>query len=433
MKFVICGALCVLASLSGASAARAGACGQPAGLYVPPIPSNQPLTLDAALGAVRSLSPEAREAALEARASQAEARQAGRWKNPSLIFEAENFEGTGPFSGFNQSETTFAIEQEFELGGQRSKRRRAAAARAALASADCAVILREAELQTALLFEELAVTAALTELAGEAAALSEELSEAVRRRVEAGAAAPPELSRASADHAALKAEHGALKAELASLQYALAAMWGSDEPRFVLPVLSEVGPLTVDGSMRARTHPRILRAEAASEMYRAQQRADRAALYPDVSVTFGIRRFEETGEDALVAGIGMPLPIFDRNRDAVAASGHRADAAEVSRNAELRRLAGEQAASLQRVEMLKARAELLQSEALPAAQSAYTASARGYQAGRFSLTDALDARRALIGTKAAAIEAQGALLAEQFRLGSLLGTAPFNEGGDHVQ
>ena len=46
-----------------------------------------------------------------------------------------NFSGSGPLSGFDQTETTLAFEQTFQLGGKRGKRERAARARAALADA----------------------------------------------------------------------------------------------------------------------------------------------------------------------------------------------------------------------------------------------------------------------------------------------------------
>ena len=37
---------------------------------------------------------------------------------------------------------------------------------------------------------------------------------------------------------------------------------------------------------------------------------------PDLTVSVGPRRFEETGQSAWVAGISLPIPIFDRNQGA---------------------------------------------------------------------------------------------------------------------
>ncbi|WOI52984.1 TolC family protein [Parvularcula sp. LCG005] len=427
MKFATSGALCVLLALTGPAIASTGPCGGYSFSPSPKIETGEPLTLNAALERVRTLSPEARAAALETQARVAEADQAGRWNNPTLLVEVENFGGSGSLSGFDQREATYAVEQVFEMGGQRSKRKAAARALAALASADCAVILREAELQTATLFYDLAAAAALTELAEDASALSEDLAAVVRRRVEAGAAAPPEYSRAASDAAAMKARAESFRANVDRLAFALSAMWGSDEHTFSPPILST--EQDADQVAAMSPHPLVARAEAAQAASLATARAERAEVFPDVSITLGVRQFEGTGEDALIAGIGVPLPLFDRNRDASRAADYRAGAADIDRDAALRRIAGEQSSVLRQVEALQRQVELLQANALPSSEEAYSASLRGYQAGRFSLTDTLDARRSLIETRSALIEAKRDLAVSQVRLASLLGTGPFSNGG----
>ncbi|MCR9224376.1 MAG: TolC family protein, partial [Hyphomonas sp.] len=119
------------------------------------ITAGEPLTLRAVLTEVRQVSPAVRAAGLETHALNAEADQASRWLNPSLSVELENFSGSGALSGFDQTETTFAIEQTFRLGGKRSLTERAARARQALASAECTLILRETEMEAAISFAEL--------------------------------------------------------------------------------------------------------------------------------------------------------------------------------------------------------------------------------------------------------------------------------------
>ncbi|MFH1516295.1 MAG: TolC family protein, partial [Pseudomonadota bacterium] len=90
-----------------------------------------PLTLGAALNEIRNTSPDIRAAGLEVRALNADADQAGRWLNPTLSAELENFSGEGALSGIDQSETTFAVAQTFRLGNKRGLEQRAARARAA--------------------------------------------------------------------------------------------------------------------------------------------------------------------------------------------------------------------------------------------------------------------------------------------------------------
>ena len=72
----------------------------------------------------------------------------------------------------------------------------------------------------------------------------------------------------------------------------------------------------------------------------------------------------------------------------------------------------------------------LRDEALPSAQQAYEAAQQGYRVGKFDLTTTLDARRSLIDTQAARIEAKRSTNTLALRLQSLTGTGPFS-GDQH--
>lgn len=47
--------------------------------------------------------------------------------NPEISIDAENFEGSGPYKGFDGIEVTLRLSQLVELGGKRIKRVKAAA------------------------------------------------------------------------------------------------------------------------------------------------------------------------------------------------------------------------------------------------------------------------------------------------------------------
>lgn len=420
------GALCVLIAGTFAGVAIAAPCNGPTG-SAPAIVQDAPLTLTTVLAQIRHASPDVRRAALETRASAADADQAGRRLNPSIGLEIENFTGSGPLSGFDQSETTLAIEQTFQLGGKRAKRERAARARAALADAECRVILRETELEAALLYHDLIAATELAALAKDSADLAVALAQTVEKRVEAGAAAPPERARAEADAAALKAAALAADAEIDQRRYELAALWGSSTPLFAPPVpasLSETDMSSETGGLDQ--HPALAAAEAGAAARDAEQDAARAAGVPDVTISAGVRQFEETGDNALLVGFSVPIPLFDRNRDATRAAGIRADAERVSAIAIAARLRSQQQAAAARARTSQARLALLEQEALPAARSAYEASVQGYALGRFDLTSTLDARKGLIEAGVSVIDARRALNADIMRLKNLIGAAPFN-------
>lgn len=426
MSFLMKGALCALGILLFAAGAEASTCGgysDDASMIAP----GEPLTLRAALAEIRRISPAVRAAALEARALDAEADQAGRRLNPSLSTEFENFSGSGSLTGFDQAETTIALEQTFRLGNKRSLSERAARARQAVASADCAVILRQTELEAALLFSELVAAGRLLDLVEDSADLADQLTSTVERRVDAGAVAPPELARARADAATLRANVATAEAEVDRLRYALALVWGSAQPTFTAPLQFALAP-EVQAGIPDHPHPALTRADAAMLARRAEQEFARSAVIPDVTVSAGFRRFEETGDEAFVASISVPLPLFDRGRDAARAATLRGEVASLNRAEMEQQLLATQRAAIATRDGAQTRLKLLLAEALPDAEEAYNAAVRGYEVGRFDLTTTLNARSALINTRIAVIDAERAVHSEELRLRALIGAAPFNGG-----
>ena len=85
----------------------------------------------------------------------------------------------------------------------------------------------------------------------------------------------------------------------------------------------------------------------------------------------------------------------------------------------------EQASLAALVRAAKSRLQRLEGEALPLAEDAYASAAEGYRVGKFDLTATLDARRSLIKTRAAVIDARLALQTYTLRLRALIGAAPF--------
>ncbi len=424
MSIYLRGGLTALALSVIAADANASPCDE-----VPTSPStfqsNEPLTLLTVMTKIRRASPDARAAALEVQALIAEADQAGRPLNPNLSLELENFSGSGPFSNRDQSESTLAIEQTFQLGRKRKLRERAARAHVALSSAQCSVILREAQLTGANIFAELIAAIKLEKFAMESADLANELAETVKRRVNAGAAAPPELLRAKADAAAALANVTTISANVNQLRYELALLWGSSNPTFTMHLNNDALKIS-SAEETIISHPALDAADAALVVRQAERDLAHSATIPDLTVSAGLRRFEETGDQAVVAGVSIPLPIFDRGRNAVRAASFRDNAAALNRVATEQRLLAQKRAAVGSRKAAQTRLDILTNEALPTAEEAYTAALKGYEIGRFDLTTTIDSRAALLKAGSAVIEAEFALFTEDMRLRNLIGAPPFN-------
>lgn len=387
------------------------------------------LTLDTTLELVRRASPATRIAALEAVALHHDARQTARLNNPVLTAETENFAGSAPFGGFDQTESTFGLSQTVRLGDKRRLEFRAAQARAAVADSDRFVVLRATELEATRRFYELAAADAVARSAAEIFAISNDFANAVARRVEVGKSPPTELARARTAQAIARADAANTRAAANAARYALAQLWGENQPAFDVAIADLESPLSLPGALdpdRAiEAHPRFLAARARELARAAELRYARAQAYPDVTLGMGVRRFEAAG-DALVATFNLPLPLFDRNQDATRAAGIRIEGAEASTYLARVSLSAALRDALARAEGAESRRAALLDEARPAAIEAERATRLGYEQGKFNLTTALDARASLVEVLMQGIDAGLATRLAESAARALTSTAPFD-------
>lgn len=420
--------LLAAALAGGAAQAAPGLCDGVSVAAAAPV-AGAPLTLDAALRAVDAASPELRASALETLALRAEARQAGRLANPEIEVDLEEFDGAG-LRAFGASEATVSIAQPLPLGRRLARARAAGEAWADASAADCAALRHGLLLEAAGLFHDLAAAEARASLAGDAADLAGEVSEAVRRRIEEGGAPRIDLAPAQAEHAAARADLEAARAEASGLRLALAALWGEGEAEFgpLQPAEADAAlPPVEEAVTRIQTHPELVSARAAGQARRAETALARAQAYPDITVRLGMRSYRDTDDRALIAGVSVPLPLFDRNQGGREAARLRAGAAEVSAAALELRLAGRVRAAHAQAVSARTRARVLADEAVPAARDGFTAAQVAYREGRYGLTLLLDARRRLIEAETRRVDAERDARGARDTLLALGGYPPFTQ------
>lgn len=364
----------------------------------------EPITLETAIE--RAIASQPRLAAAEARVDAADARtrQANVGPNPQISLEVEDFAGSGPFRGLDSTQTTLALSQQLQIGGQRSARRAVAASErdvAALALLRERIdLIRDVELA----FAELEAATAQAVLARDNAAQAASLANTARILVSEGRDPPLRQLRAEA----ALAESRAAEAETFSLMLAaqrnLAVLIGSDDPELT----------TVPGApqLRERENDPVFIgiderfAEAERQVAAARVTLARTAATPDVTVSGGLRRFNDGRDTAFVAGVSLPIPIRDRNRGGIEAA--RAD--ETAADYQVQRVRAEarrdRAQARMLVEAAETRLAALEGPGLAQAEEAVRLAQIGYNAGRFSLLELLDAQGALATARRSIIEAR---------------------------
>ncbi|WPH19007.1 TolC family protein [Variovorax paradoxus] len=357
-----------------------------------------PLDLRSALALALRFNPGLSSASREREASDAAVVQAGAWPNPVFDAQVEDLRR-------GNRTTTLQLSQPIELGGKRAAR--VTAAERARDQAASALLARRSELRASvitLFFEVLAAQERLR-LAQDSVGLAEVATRAAANRVAAGKVSPLEESRARVAEAGIRVELLQAEGALRSARQQLAALWGNPNPRFTqadgaLDRLPADAAADVEGRLSAA--PVLRQARLEVERRQALSDLEQARRVPDVTVSLGAKRVPAdegmgsgSGRNQVVVGLSVPLPIFDTNRGNVAEALSREEKARDELAAAELQLGADVAQATERLRSARATALTLQRDALPGAEAAYKAAARGFELGKFSFLEALDAQRTL--------------------------------------
>lgn len=370
-----------------------------------------PLSLRDALTLALMKNPDLAAYSWEVRARDAEILQANLRPNPVTAIEVENFAGSGEFDGFSKSETTFGLFQLFELGGKRGNRRSAAEQTRNLAAWDYEAKRLDVCTDLTKRFVALLVAQKQATLANELVIVAEQMLESVTRRVEAGGTSPVERGRAQVELQTSRIDLQRAQREVVMAQQRLSAMWGETTPRFTeargsveatipVPTLEEIAVWIDDNPDLARWATELAQREATVALERSQR-------IPNLELGVGIRHFATTDDRALVAEIGLPLPIFNRNQGATQAAERRLVMASEERRAASVEIGTRLAYVYQELILSEYELTRLRDEVLPEATAAFESAQTAYQRGRMRLTDVLDTQRTLFTLRSRYYDALG--------------------------
>jgi outer membrane protein, heavy metal efflux system len=366
-----------------------------------PLPAS--LTLQQALEEAESRAPTIVAARARVEAAEARIRQAGFRSNPELSVEVENFLGTGELSGFQGTETTVAVNQRLDLGGRR--RTRVTAARAELAIAQLQLAIARADLAQSVReqFARALTASERLRIAIQNEAVARELARVETILVQEGRDPPLRAVRARSAAAQAGAEVEAARAEEQAARGTLASLFGATEPpERVTGALLDLQPATVnpEQSLEVRlAEAERLRAEAEVGSQRAEARLDPA-------VGLGVRHARESGDVGLVAGVSMPIPVFNRNQGNIAASRAEVRAAEANLASVTATTRVRARNAIIAVEAAAARVEALERAAVPEAAEALRLTEISYREGRATMLELLDAQNAYRAVQLALAEAR---------------------------
>lgn len=354
------------------------------------------LTLAEAIALALAKNPGIAIAQREFDATGGAALQAGLRPNPELSLQQEDFRR-------GRQTSTLQITQKLELGGKRAARTAVAQRVREQAAADIELARADVRAQAVLAFHEALVAQERLRLARASLELAGGDAEATAKRVQAGKIAPIEATRAQVARAAAQAELAQAEGQLRASRQKLFALWG-DTRRSAMPLigsldLPEGGVADEAVAARLASSPALRRARLELDRAQAAVELERSRRVADVAVSVGAKRSQETGITAAVVGLSVPLPLFDRNQGNLAEALSREEKAREELAATELRLQSEIAQAREQLGSARAEALTLRRDAIPGARDAYQAASRGFQLGKFSYLEALDAQRTWVATQ----------------------------------
>lgn len=358
--------------------------------------------------------------------------------NPTLEYYAEGRSGNGPEG---------LIAQEVEVFGQRGARRGAGRAGIERAAAGVENTARLTIGETDRLFYRLIAAGRRTDLAAEVFGLNQRLTDVVQRQLDAGKVsrlefnlATVELGRSRARSLAAGRERDQVALDLARFLGVLPGTQIVPVPDSTVPLPSSIadsgsGPVaaprwdtlrldldSLTALALARRPDLAERAAATRQAAAAASVASREGL-PNLSLRLLSEERADGSGQALRPGVGVSVPLFNRNRGTVQAQRAVARQSELQRAGLERRVRAEVARAVRGYENATAEVAVLESAVLPAARENRRLLETAYREGKVGLPVLLLIRNQVIDAE---LEYWAAWLAAREALADLAETTAGN-------
>lgn len=355
------------------------------------------ITLQQAILLALKRNPELAGLSWETRLREIERIEAGLLPNPVAGIEVEDIAGSGEFNGIESAETVVGLSQLIELGDKRMRRWQVANAGHRVSRWKYEIRRIEVLADVAKAFydvlsgqESLQISAEILDLAGE-------VHDTVSKRVEAGKVSSLEQIKSRIELSRASLEKIRAERQLGVARQKLAATWGAKGATFShargdLTRISEPPALKriVD---RLGSNPRLMRWAAEVSQQQDRIQLARANTIPDITLNAGLKHFNATDDVAIVAGLSIPLFVFNDKQTGVQSAEAAFNVAQQERRAAEVRIRSALLTGYERLMTVYQVADTLLEQILPGARKAFDMTGKTYRLGKLSLLDLLDAQR----------------------------------------
>lgn len=356
------------------------------------------LTLGDALALTLEKSPELKSFSRTVRIGEAREIQAGLRPNPDLSIQVED--AFGPFGGDSYSQATLQLSQVVELGGKRMARLESAKALHDQLKDEYEIKRIEVLSSLTDKFIRTAADEQLLKLSQRGVHLAKQTLDNVVRRAQSGGISELEEIKARVALARSQVDLEHAEHELLSSKRQLSSYWGEESPPFdhlTADIFREVQlPSYAKLVERIEQSPEIKKWATEQRLREAEQKLAEANATPNLTVGAGPRQLKAANEESWVFQVSLPLTIFDRNQGARQEAAIATEKAVIDQEVAQIRLKTLLFALYQEAKHAQVQLRSMKDEVLPLAERSLQVAQTGYDIGRLSYLDLLDAQRTLL-------------------------------------
>ena len=357
------------------------------------------LTLNQALALTLIHNPELKAYSVAIKAAEAHHLQQSLYPNPELDVEVEEFGGSSDRSEFESALTTIQLSQTIELGGKSQKREKVALLEKEITKLNFQIAKKNFLNETTKAFIHVLSTQEKLKVFNQLSDVLNESFKSVIKRVDAGKDSPLEIQRASIALSNIKIDTQQAHLELENAKNNLASFWAKNEFEFqqVEGDLYTIEPIKSYEyyTKQLSNIPELKLWDIEVQKNKAELNVEKSKSIVDMTIGAGVQNFNETDDNALVFGISIPMPIFDRNQGARQKAVHNLAQKKYE----------QKAIQLDTINTLHSTYNILvathnatittQEDILPAAIKLYESAKTAYQEGKIDYLNLLDAQQTL--------------------------------------
>ncbi len=331
--------------------------------------------------------------------------QAKLWPNPSLFMETSD--GRKKSYGFGGDyKSVIGVSQPIVLGGKIDASTKLAQKGKEIELANYEQLLRETITQVKSVFIRILASQELVKAAASNLEIARNIFESASTRVEAKAASEIEKIKTEIELAHAELDLTNAQNALFQAQKELNAILGNIDIKIENydGALNDAFP-PIDNNKTEEAiisgYPEIIKSKKAREYAGSQLTLAKTQRYPDIELGLGAgkQRGNVDQADSIEWSLNIPLPVFNRNQGSISEAQALLTKADREYENTLNRVLLQAKNTLSLFNTLIIQAKSYNEKIMPQAEKSLSLVSEGYQAGKFTYLDLLDAQRTLSQTK----------------------------------